>query len=208
MLLRQSSNPTVAKKKILSGYTTSATVVPFSRSRFQVISVLVERGILDGAPAVKHSCAQSLTGAPTVPYSRSRFQGTSMLIEQGILVLPHSRTPTVDVRISFANRTTWGAAGAVFFSQIFSGPGILQSSRLFRPQLAVYSGFEPATSRSAVWYTTNSANHSRNPAPLTKYPGFWSQSGYHYAKPSGNLGLNINGTLCEGGNVLEKLGHL
>ena len=127
---------------------------------------------------------------------------------QGILVLPHSRTPTVDVRISFANRTTWGAAGAVFFSQIFSGTAILQSSRLFRPQLAVYSGFEPATSRSAVWYATNSANHSRNPAPLTKYPGFLSQSGSHYAKPSGNLGLNINGTLCEGGNVLEKLGHL
>ena len=80
MLLRQSSNPRVAKKKILSGYTTSATAVPFSRSRFQVISVLIERGILDGAPAVKHSCAQSLTGAPTVPYSRSRFQVTSMLI--------------------------------------------------------------------------------------------------------------------------------
>ena len=52
----------------------------------------------------------------------------SVLIEQGILVLQHSRTPTVDVRISFANRT---AAGAVFFSQILSGPGILQSSRFF-----------------------------------------------------------------------------
>ena len=108
MLLRQSSNLTVAKKKILSGYTTSATAVPFSRSRFQVTSVLIERGIPDSAPAVQHSCAQSLTVAPTVPYSRSRFQVTSMLIEQGILVLPHSRTPTVDVRISFANRTTGG----------------------------------------------------------------------------------------------------
>ena len=80
----------------------------------------------------------------------SEFYG-SVLIEQGILVLPHSRTPTVDVRISFANRTTWGAAGAVFFSQIFSGPAILQSSRLFRPWLAVYSGFEPATSDMFVW---------------------------------------------------------
>ena len=100
----------------------------------------------------------------------SEFYG-SVLIEQGILVLPHSRTPTVDVRISFANRTTWGAAGAVFFSQIFSGPGILQSSRFFRLRLAVYSGFEPATSRSAVRYATNSANHSQNPAPLTKHPG-------------------------------------
>ena len=37
----------------------------------------------------------------------SEFYG-SVLIEQGILVLPHSRTPTVDVRISFANRTTGG----------------------------------------------------------------------------------------------------
>ena len=74
----------------------------------------------------------------------------------------------------------------------------------FRPVSPVYSGFEPATSRSAVRYATNSANHSQNPAPLTKYPGFWSQSGFHYAKSSGNLGLNINGTLCEGGNVLEK----
>ena len=128
-----------------------------------------------------------------------------MLIEQGILVLPQSRTPAVDVRISFANRTTGGLAGAVFFSQIFSGPGILQSSPFFRLRLAVYSGFEPATSRSAVRYATNSANHSQNPAQLTtEYPGFWSQSGFHYAKPSGNLGLNINGTLCEGGNVLEK----
>ena len=44
--MRQSSNPTVAKKKILSGYTTSAPVVPFSRSRFQVTSVLIERGNL------------------------------------------------------------------------------------------------------------------------------------------------------------------
>ena len=170
MLLRQSSNPRVAKKKILSGYTTSATAVPFSRSRFQV---------------------------------------TSMLIEQGILVLPHSRTPTVDVRISFANRTTGGLRQQFFFSQIFSGPGILQSSHFFRPPLTVSSGFEPTTSRSAVRYATNSANHSQNPAPLTtEYPGFWSQSGFYYAKPSGNLGLNINGTLCEGGNVLEKLGHL
>ena len=47
----------------------------------------------------------------------------------------------------------------------------------FRPRLTVYSGFEPATSRSAVRYATNSVNHSQNPAPLTKYPGFWSQSG-------------------------------
>ena len=101
-----------------------------------------------------------------------------------------------------------GGCGSSFFSHMFIGPGILQSSRFFRLRLAVYSGFEPATSRSAVWYTTNSANHSRNPAPLTKYPGFWSQSGSHYAKPSGNLGLNINGTLCEGGNVPEKVGHL
>ena len=77
------------------------------------------------------------------------------------------------------------------------------------PRLAVYSGFEPATSPSAVRYTTNSANHSQNPAALTtEYPGVWSQSGFHDAKPSGNLGLNINGTLCEGGNVLEKVGHL
>ena len=37
----------------------------------------------------------------------SEFYG-SVLIEQGILVLPHSRSPTVDVRISFANRTTGG----------------------------------------------------------------------------------------------------
>ena len=132
-----------------------------------------------------------------------------MLLEQGILVLPHSRTPTVDVRISFANRTTGGLRQQFFFSQIFSGPGILQSSRFFRPPLTVYSGFEPTTSRSAVRYATNSANHSQNPAPLTtEYPGFWSQSGFHYAKPSANLGLNINGTLCERGNVLEKVGHL
>ena len=110
--------------------------------------------------------------------------------------------------MSFANWTTGGAAGAALFSQIFSGPGILQSSRFFTPRLTVYSGFEPTTSRSAVRYATNSANHSQNPAPLTKYPGFWSQSGFHYAKPSGNLGLNINGTLCEGGNVPEKVGHL
>ena len=111
--------------------------------------------------------------------------------------------------MSFANWTTGGAAGAVLFSQIFSGPGILQSSRFFTPRLTVYSGFEPTTSRSAVRYATNSANHSQNPAPLTtEYPGFWSQSGFHYAKPSGNLGLNINGTLCEGGNVPEKVGHL
>ena len=135
-----------------------------------------------------------------------------MLIEQGILVLPHSPTPTVDVRISFANRTTGGLRQQFFFSQIFSGPGILQSSRFFRPPLTVYSGFEPTTSRLAVRYATNSANHSQNPTQLaTEYHGFcgfWSQSGFHYAKPSGNLGLNINGTLCEGGNVLEKLGHL
>ena len=115
MLLRQSSNPTVAKKKILSGYTTSATAVPYSRSRFQVTSVLIDRGIPNSAPAVQHSCAQSLTSAPAVLYSRSRFQLTSVLIEQGILVLPHSHTPVVDVRISLANRTTGGAAGAVFF---------------------------------------------------------------------------------------------
>ena len=137
----------------------------------------------------------------------SEFYG-SVLIEQGILVLPHSRTPTVDVRISLANRTTGELREQFFFSQIFSGPGILQSSRFFRTRLAVYSGFEPTTSRSAVRYATNSANHSQNPAPLTKYPGFWSQSGFHYAKPSGNLGLNINVTLCEGGNVPEKVGHL
>ena len=37
----------------------------------------------------------------------SEFHG-SVLIEQCILVLPHSRTPTVDVRISFPNRTTGG----------------------------------------------------------------------------------------------------
>ena len=92
-----------------------------------------------------------------------------------------------------------------FFRQIFSGPAILQSSHFFRPRLAVYSGFEPAPSRSAVWYATNSANHSQNPAQLaTEYHGFWSQSGFHYAKPSRNLGLNINGTLCKGGNVLEN----
>ena len=118
MLLRQSSNPTVAKKKILSGYTTSAPAVPYSRSRFQVTSVLTERGIPDSAPAVQHSCAQSLTSAPAVPYSRSRFQVTSVLIEQGILVLPHSRTPTVDVRISFANRTTGGLREQFFESYI------------------------------------------------------------------------------------------
>ena len=109
----------------------------------------------------------------------------------------------------FCKSDDWGAAAAVFFSQIFSGPGILQSSRFFRPPLTIYSGFEPTTSRSAVRYATNSANHSQNPAPLTtEYPGFWSQSGFYYAKPSGNLGLNINGTLCERGNVLEKVGHL
>ena len=97
-----------------------------------------------------------------------------------------------------------GGCGSSFFSHMFIGPGILQSSRFFRLRMAVYSGFEPATSRSAVRYATNSANHSQNPAPLTtEYPGFWSQSGFYYAKPSGNLGLNINGTLCEGGNVLE-----
>ena len=96
----------------------------------------------------------------------SEFYG-SVLIEQGILVLPHSRTPTVDVRISLANRTTGELREQFFFSQIFSGPGILQSSRFFRTRLAVYSGFEPTTSRSAVRYATNSANHSQNPAPLT-----------------------------------------
>ena len=105
-----------------------------------------------------------------------------------------------------------GGCGSCFFSQIFSGPGILQSSRFFRPLLTVYSGFEPATSRSAVRYATNSANHSQSPAPLTTecpgFCGFWSQSGFHYAKPSGNVGLNINGTLCEGGNVRGKVGHL
>ena len=90
------------------GIQRSAPAVPYSRKRFQVPSMLIERGIPDSAPAVQHSCAQSLTGAPTVPYSRSRFQVTSVLIEQGILVLPHSRTPTVDVSISFANRTTGG----------------------------------------------------------------------------------------------------
>ena len=135
----------------------------------------------------------------------SEFYG-SVLIEQGILVLPHSRSPTVDVRISFANRTTGGLREQFFLVRYLVG-------RVFC-NLAVFldsgwqSGFEPATSRSAVRYATNSANHSQNPAPLTKYPGFWSQSGFHYAKPSGNLGLNINGTLCEGGNVPEKVGHL
>ena len=69
MLLRQSSNPTVAKKKILSGYTTSAPAVPYSRKRFQVASMLIERGIPDSAPAVQHSRARSLTSAPTVPYT-------------------------------------------------------------------------------------------------------------------------------------------
>ena len=183
------------KENIKWVYTTSATAVPYSRSRFQVTSVLIDRGIPNSAPAVQHSCAQSLTSAPAVLYSRSRFQLTSVLIEQGILVLPHSRTPVVDVRISLANRTTGGLREQFFFSQILSGPGILQSSLIFRPRLAVYA--------------SNSANHSQNPAPLTtEYPGFWSQSGFYYAKPSGNLGLNINGTLCERGNVLEKVGHL
>ena len=78
MLLRQSSNPRVAKKKILSGYTTSAAAVPFSRSRFQVTSMLIERGILDSVPAVQHSSAQSLKSK----------------IYVGIqLVLPQSRIP-------------------------------------------------------------------------------------------------------------------
>ena len=130
-----------------------------------------------------------------------------MLIEQGILVLPHSRTPTVDVRISFANRTTGGLRQQFFFSQIFSWPGILQSSRFFRPPLTVYSGFEPTTSRSAVRYATNSANHSQNPAPLTKYPGFLVSEWFPLCRTF-LFGLNINGTLCEGGNVLEKVGHL
>ena len=131
-----------------------------------------------------------------------------MLIEQDILVLPHSRTPTVDVRISFANRRTGGLREFFLFSQIFSGPGILQSSCFFRPPVDGLFRF-PAhhlSLSSSVRYQLSQP--FTKPLYTSKYPGFWSQSGCHYAKPSRNLGLNINGTLCEGGNVPEKVGHL
>ena len=50
----------------------------------------------------------------------SEFYG-SVLIEQGILVLPHSRSPTVDVRISFANRTTGGLREQFFLVRYLVG---------------------------------------------------------------------------------------
>ena len=50
----------------------------------------------------------------------SEFYG-SVLIEQGILVLPHSRTPTVDVRISFANWTTGGLREQFFLVRYLVG---------------------------------------------------------------------------------------
>ena len=115
--MRQSSNPTVAKKKILSGYTTSATAVPFSRSRFQVTSVLIDVRRFKIMKGAQHSCAQSLTSAPAVPYSRSRFQVTSVLIEQGILLLPHSRTRALPLSVSeFLLRIgRLGGCGSSFF---------------------------------------------------------------------------------------------
>ena len=55
------------------------------------------------------------TSGPTVPYSQSQRQLTSVLMERGTLVISQSRTPTVDVRIYYANISDdCGTAGAVF----------------------------------------------------------------------------------------------
>ena len=123
--MRQSSNPTVAKKKILSGYTTSATAVPFSRSRFQVTSVLIDVRRFKIMKGAQHSCAQSLTSAPAVPYSRSRFQVTSVLIEQGILLLPHSRTRALPLSVSefLLQIGRLGGCGSSFFQSDIQWPG-------------------------------------------------------------------------------------